>query len=76
VAAKQRETRHQLEDGFIVVWDSSEPDEELQEKLIEIADRQIGGIVVSMGGTTEPQPASTAPPSARPRKSPRRRAAA
>jgi hypothetical protein len=72
VAAKQRETRHQLEDGFVVVWDSSEPDEELREKLIEIADRQIGGIVVSMGGTIQPQPAP-ASSSPRPRKSSRRR---
>ncbi|MDQ3724421.1 MAG: hypothetical protein M3335_00785 [Actinomycetota bacterium] len=75
MAAKQRETRHQLEDGFVVAWDSSEPDEKLQEKLIAIADRQIGGILAGMGGTIDPQPTLLASPSPRPLKSPRRRAA-
>jgi len=77
MAARQRETRHELEDGFVVVWDSSEPDEELREKLSEIADRHIGGIVIDMGGTAESQePAASASASPRRRRKSRRRAAA
>lgn len=75
MAAKQRETRHQLDDGFVVAWDSSEPDKELQEKLIEIADRQIGGIVVGMGEAIELPAISSSPRPRKSRRRPRRAAA-
>lgn len=73
MAARQRETRHELDDGVVIAWDSSEPDEELRKKLIEIASQQIGGIVVGMGEAAGP---TTDPPVAPPpkrRKSARRR---
>jgi hypothetical protein len=47
---------HELEDGFIVAWDSSDFDDELRRKLIEVCDRRIGRIVVDMTGTAQPRP--------------------
>lgn len=76
MAAKQRETRHELEDGFVVVWDSSEPDEELRERLIEVAAQQIGDLVVEMGGAVQSLRAPAVPTSPRRGNSRQRRAAA
>jgi hypothetical protein len=73
MAARQRETRHELEDGVVIAWDSSEPDEELRQKLIEIANRQIGGIAVSMGEAAESTQDPPVSPSRKRRKSSRRR---
>ena len=50
MAARQKATRHELEDGFVVAWDSSEIDEDLRRKLIERAADPISDIVVGMGG--------------------------
>jgi hypothetical protein len=36
MAAKQRETSHEVEDGFVVAWDSSELNEDLSKKLAAI----------------------------------------
>lgn len=73
MAARQRETRHELDDGVFIAWDSSEPDEALRQKLIEIAERQIGGIVVDMGESVQPAQDPPEPPSPKRRKSARRR---
>jgi len=53
MAARQKATRHKLEDGIVVAWDSSEVDESLRKQLIELADRPLGDIIVGMGGDTE-----------------------
>jgi len=50
MAARQKATRHELHDGFVAVWDSSELDEDLRQKLIELADRPLDDIVIGMGG--------------------------
>jgi hypothetical protein len=50
MAARQKATRHELADGFVAAWDSSEVDEDLRRKLIELADRPLGAIVAGMGG--------------------------
>ncbi len=50
MAARQKATRHELEDGFVVAWDSSEIDEDLRRKLIDRAADPISDIVVKMGG--------------------------
>lgn len=50
MAARQKATRHELADGFVAAWDSSEIDEDLRRKLIELADRPLGDILVGMGG--------------------------
>lgn len=50
MAAKQRATKHQLTDGFVVAWDSSKPNVKLKKKLTKIADRQIDDIVARMTG--------------------------
>jgi hypothetical protein len=54
MAARQKATRHELADGFIVAWDSSEIDEDLRRKLIDLADRPLGDIIVGMGGKVPP----------------------
>jgi len=76
MAARQRETKHELEDGFVVAWDSSEPNEELREKLIELAEQQIDGILIGMGGGVGTIPDAASAASSRPRRSSRRRRAA
>jgi len=53
MAARQKATRHELGDGFVVAWDSSEIDEDLRRKLIELADRPLGDIIVGMGGDVQ-----------------------
>jgi hypothetical protein len=73
MAARQRETRHELDDGVVIAWDSSEPDEDLRQKLIEIASQQIGGIVVDMGEAVGPTQDAPVPSSPKRRKSSRRR---
>lgn len=50
MAARQKATRHELEDGFVVAWDSSEIDEDLRRKLIDRAADPISDIVIEMGG--------------------------
>jgi hypothetical protein len=65
MAARQKATRHELEDGFVAAWDSSEIDEDLRRKLIDLADRPLVDIIVGMGGDAEkiiqlkPAPASS-----------------
>jgi hypothetical protein len=76
MAARQRETKHELEDGFVAAWDSSELDEELREKLIELADPQIDRIVIEMGGGAEPLGDSSSRTSLPSRRSGRQRRAA
>jgi hypothetical protein len=41
MGAKQRETKHVLEDGFIVAWDSSDADEDVREELAELIDEEL-----------------------------------
>lgn len=53
MAARQKATRHELEDGFVVAWDSSDIDEDLRRKLIKRADNPISDIIVSMGGEVQ-----------------------
>lgn len=77
MAARQKATRHELEDGFVVAWDSSEIDEDLRRELIERAADPISDIILGMGGEVQAV-IDVKAPTARPRKaaSPRRRAAA
>jgi len=77
MAARQKATRHELEDGFVVAWDSSEIDEDLRRKLIERAADPISDIVFGVGGGIQAAVEVKAA-TARPRKaaSARRRAAA
>lgn len=74
MAARQKATRHELADGFVAAWDSSEIDEDLRRKLIELADRPLGDIIVGMGGQA-PSVEQVETPTVRPgrRKSPSRR---
>lgn len=74
MAARQRETRHTLEDGFVVAWDSSEFDERLRDELIELASEPIGGIIIGMGSSEGTAPAGSSAP--RRRKAARHRRAA
>lgn len=48
MAARQKETRHTLDDGFVVAWDSSEMDEKLRDELIEIGSKSLG--ILGTGG--------------------------
>lgn len=50
MAARQKATRHELEDGFVAVWDSSEIDEDLRQKLIDLADRPLDNLIAGIGG--------------------------
>ena len=77
MAARQKATRHELGDGFVVAWDSSEIDEDLRRKLIERAADPISDIIVGMGGEVQAV-IEVKGPAARPHKaaSARRRAAA
>lgn len=77
MAARQKATRHELEDGFVVAWDSSEIDEDLRRELIERAADPISDIILGIGGEVKAAIEVKAP-TARPRKaaSARHRAAA
>jgi hypothetical protein len=55
MAARQRETAHELDDGFVVAWDSSEIDEKLRKKLARLADEQLNVVVGEIAGDPAPQ---------------------
>jgi hypothetical protein len=61
MAARQRETTHELDDGFVVAWDSSDVDEQLRENLVELASEQIGGIAIAIGGKRRSEAATPEP---------------
>lgn len=67
MAARQKATRHELEDGFVVAWDSSEVDEDLRRKLIERAADPISDIIIGIGGEVQVVIEAKAP-AARPHK--------
>jgi hypothetical protein len=73
MAARQKATRHELADGFVAAWDSSEVDEDLRRKLIELAERPLGEIVVGMGAEAPVQAEVEAPPVPASRRKPRSR---
>jgi hypothetical protein len=56
MAARQKATRHTLDDGFVIASDSSEVDEALREKLLEAGSFSIDEVVVEMGGIVPPVP--------------------
>lgn len=54
MAARQKETRHVLDDGFVVAWDSSEIDEKLRDELIEIGSKSLGIVIGGEEATVAP----------------------
>ncbi len=73
MAARQKATRHELEDGFVAAWDSSEIDEDLRHKLIERAADPISDIIIGMGGEVQAVVEVEAPAAQRKAASARRR---